>query len=108
MVDKKSISLVPKDAERVAKRTIEQLSQVAMEVEQRIQSLRALSQKKASEVSSEKGKVIKITVHLYSQSQPLVFENVRNTYQKGDLFCVNLGSVVQKFPLTHVFRIIEE
>lgn len=108
MVDKKSTSLVPKDAEMVAKRTIEQLSQIAIEVEKRIQSLRALSQKKAAEIILENKKVIKITVHLYSQSQPLVFENVRNTYQKGDLFCVNLGSVVQKFPLTHVFRIIEE
>lgn len=66
---------------------------------------------------------MKVTVHLYTQSQPIVFTDVINAYQKGDLYCVftripvgdyvngryntNQEQVV-KFPLQHIFRIIEE
>ena len=50
----------------------------------------------------------KVTVHLYSQSQPITIESVVNTYQKGDLFCVSTGGKVCKFPLVHIFRITEE
>lgn len=49
-----------------------------------------------------------VTIHLYTQSQPIIHEFVVNTYQKGDLFCVLLDDgEVQKFPLQHVFRIVE-
>jgi hypothetical protein len=50
----------------------------------------------------------RVQVHLYSQAQPVEITDVRNTYQKGDLFCVlkHNGSV-QKFPLMHVFRVTE-
>lgn len=50
----------------------------------------------------------KVSVHLYSQSQPITIEEVRNTYQKGDLFCImqSTGKVI-KFPLLHIFRIVE-
>lgn len=50
----------------------------------------------------------KVSVHLYSQSQPVVIEGVRNTYQKGDLFCVmEIFGQVTKFPLQHIFRVTE-
>jgi hypothetical protein len=51
----------------------------------------------------------KVIVHLFTQSEPMVFEGVVNTYQKGDLFCVLLEKehATYKFPLVHVFRIIE-
>ena len=54
---------------------------------------------------------MKIEVHLYTQSQPVVLEDVRNAYQKGDLYCVWVGNkekyFVYKFPLIHIFRIKE-
>jgi hypothetical protein len=47
-------------------------------------------------------------VHLLHQSQPIVFEAVRNTYQKGDFFCVlELDGTVSKFPIVHIFRVKE-
>ena len=52
---------------------------------------------------------MRVAVHLYSQSEPVSRDDVRNTYQKGDLFCVmmNDGKTVFKFPLQHIFRITE-
>lgn len=50
-----------------------------------------------------------VTIHLYLQAQPIVLTDVRNTYQKGDLYCVMLndGKTVHKFPVIHIFRAIE-
>lgn len=50
----------------------------------------------------------KVKVYLLSTSQPLEFADVKNTYQKGDMFCVYHGDQVDKFPIQHIFRIIEE
>lgn len=55
---------------------------------------------------SDPGK--RVEVHLLHQSEPVVIRSVRNTYQKGDLFCVmGTDGVVSKFPLVHVFRVKE-
>lgn len=49
-----------------------------------------------------------VRIHLYSQSQFIELINVRNTYQKGDLFCVQrVDGEVNKFPIVHIFRIVE-
>jgi hypothetical protein len=56
-----------------------------------------------------------VEVHLYTQAQPMIIHNVRNTYQKGDLYCVMLldgpqvgqANGVYKFPLQHIFRVKE-
>lgn len=50
---------------------------------------------------------MKVEIHLNEQSQPIVVENVINTYQKGDLFCVYCKDEVYKFPINHIFRIKE-
>jgi len=51
---------------------------------------------------------MRVYVHLYTQSEPVVIENVRNCYQKGDLYCVMQNDLtVSKFPLQHIFRIKE-
>jgi hypothetical protein len=52
---------------------------------------------------------MKVSVHLYTQAQPVEIEGVRNTYQKGDFFCVMLADIttIHKFPLQHIFRIKE-
>lgn len=59
---------------------------------------------------------MKVEVHLYSQSQPCEFGNVRNTYTKDGLFCVWVTTrkdgtpeeAVYKFPTEHIFRIKEK
>jgi hypothetical protein len=54
-----------------------------------------------------------VEVQVYSQSQPMVIENVENTYTKDGLFCVRIRSpkaahpVYYKFPVQHIFRIKE-
>lgn len=49
-----------------------------------------------------------VTVHLYTQSEPVLIEDVRNTYTKGPLFCVlRHNGIVDKFPTEHIFRIRE-
>ncbi len=51
---------------------------------------------------------MKVLVHRLDQSQPIEIEGVRNTYQKGDLFCVMKNDgIVDKFPIIHIFRIRE-
>ena len=48
---------------------------------------------------------MKVEVHLKHQSQPIVCENVRNAYQKGDLYCVMyVTGMVDKFPIRDIFR----
>ena len=51
----------------------------------------------------------KVEVHLYSQSEPCRFENVRNAYTKDGLYCVwaLTPEAVYKFPVEHIFRIKE-
>lgn len=50
-----------------------------------------------------------VEVHLYSQSQPIILVNVRNAYVKDGLYCVMFQDrTAHKFPLQHIFRIIEE
>lgn len=53
---------------------------------------------------------MRVCVHLYTQSVPIVIRDVGNCYQKGDLYCVSVveTGTVYKFPLQHIFRIIEE
>ncbi len=49
-----------------------------------------------------------VEVHLLHQSEPISCQNVRNTYQKGDLFCVLYADGrVDKFPIAHLFRVRE-
>jgi len=51
---------------------------------------------------------MKVEVHLYTQAVPTSIEDVRNTYQKGSMYCVmQENGVVQKFPLKHIFRATE-
>lgn len=60
---------------------------------------------------------MKIQVWLDRTSQPLEHDNVKSSYQKGDLFCVytqtylpgtntEIGEVV-KYPILNIFRIVE-
>jgi hypothetical protein len=51
---------------------------------------------------------VKVQVHLYTQSEPCSFDDVRNAYTKGPLYCVwTTDGAIYKFPLRHIFRIKE-
>lgn len=51
---------------------------------------------------------MKVLVHLLHQSKPVEINNVRNTYTKGEMFCVmEANGRVQKFPIVHLFRVVE-
>ena len=52
--------------------------------------------------------MIEVTVHLKDQSQPIVYQDVVNTYEKGSFYCVYLKSEkVYKHPITDIWRIVE-
>ncbi len=53
--------------------------------------------------------IMKIKVHLLSQSKPIEYEDVKNAYTKSGLYCVYLkNNQVHKYPLCNVFRIEED
>ncbi len=52
--------------------------------------------------------MIKVQVQLRETSQPIHHNEVTNTYQKGDLYCVQVGDVVYKYPIANIWRILEE
>ena len=50
-----------------------------------------------------------VKIQLDETSQPVVYKNVVNTYTKGNLFCVYTSDdMVHKFPMTNIFRIVED
>ena len=50
-----------------------------------------------------------VTVHLKDQSQPLVYENVINAYEKGSFYCVYVeGEKVYKHPIADIWRVKED
>jgi hypothetical protein len=50
-----------------------------------------------------------VLVQMLATSQPIVYTGVKNTYTKGDLFCIHLdGDIVIKIPLCNIFRIQED
>lgn len=52
--------------------------------------------------------MMRVWVHLYSQSQPCEYEQVVNTYTKDGLFCVlKVNGDVHKHPVEHIFRVKE-
>jgi hypothetical protein len=51
---------------------------------------------------------MKVSVQYLDQSQPMNYENVDNTYMKGNMFCVKIGEKVYKHPIQQIWRITEE
>lgn len=51
---------------------------------------------------------MRVHVHLKHQSKPVKYPQVKNAYQKGDLYCIMLPDrVVHKYPLVDLFRVEE-
>ena len=50
---------------------------------------------------------MKISIHLFSQSKPIEYENVKNAYTKDGLYCIYVDDYVDKYPCCNIFRIKE-
>jgi hypothetical protein len=52
--------------------------------------------------------MVKVEIWFDKSSVPIVFENARATYQKGDMFCIEVGGGVrQKYPIRNIFTVKE-
>lgn len=52
---------------------------------------------------------MKVFIELKKTARPLEIDNVKNTYQKGLMFCVELeDGTVEKFPLIGFWRVTEK
>jgi hypothetical protein len=49
-----------------------------------------------------------IKIDLKESSSPLVFDNAKNSYTKGSLFCIYQDNKVTKIPLDNIWRVVEE
>jgi len=53
--------------------------------------------------------VITVKVQLNQTSQPIIHDNVVNTYQKGAFYCVyTQDEVVFKYPICSIWRVVEK
>lgn len=51
---------------------------------------------------------MRIEVHLLSQSQPIVYTQVKNAYTKDGMYCIYKDDgFVDKYPFTNIFRVRE-
>ncbi len=50
---------------------------------------------------------MRVRIWLKESSQTLDYLDAKNTYQKGDLFCVYYNEVVHKYPIANIWRIEE-
>ena len=48
-----------------------------------------------------------IKVWLKETAQHLVYENAKNTYQKGSFYCIYADEKVVKIPIDNIFKIEE-
>lgn len=52
--------------------------------------------------------MIEVSVHLKDQSQPIIYTDVINTYEKGSFYCVYCdGEKVYKHPISDIWRVKE-
>ena len=53
--------------------------------------------------------MISVSVQLNGSSQPLIYHNVINTYQKGDMFVIyQFDEISYKHPMSTIWRVKEE
>ena len=50
---------------------------------------------------------MKVKLYLNEMSQPIEYDNVVNTYQKGELFCIYFDTKVHKYPVRKIWRVEE-
>lgn len=50
-----------------------------------------------------------VKIHLKNQSQPIIHNNVKNSYEKGSFYCVFLDNgKVKKYVINDIFEIEED
>ena len=49
-----------------------------------------------------------IKIWLKETSQPLIYNNVVNTYEKGSFYCIYDGIKVCKIPIQNIFKLEED
>ena len=60
------------------------------------------------ETASKPDGFMRVTIQLTETAQGVELDDVVNAYTKGPFYCVyRSGGVVQKFPLTHIWRVTE-
>lgn len=51
---------------------------------------------------------MQVKIHMLSQANPIIKDNVFNTYTKDGMYCVMLDREnVEKYPLINIFRVLE-
>ena len=50
---------------------------------------------------------MKVEVWMQKSSQPIVFEDAKATYQKGDMFCIAHGNTRTKYPINSLYQVKE-
>ena len=50
---------------------------------------------------------MKVEVWTQRSSQPVLFESVTATYQKGDMYCIAQGEVRIKYPINSLYQVKE-
>lgn len=50
---------------------------------------------------------MKVLVQLKGTSQPIEHK-AKNTYQKGDFYCIHEGNDAIKYPIANIWRVIED
>ena len=50
---------------------------------------------------------MKVKLYLNETSQPIEYEDVNNTYQKGEMFCIYFDNLVHKYPVKKIWRVEE-
>lgn len=63
--------------------------------------------RQAENDSKDGGKGIRVEVLINDTSMPKIYENVVNTFQEGNLFCVQMDKTIDKFPIASIYRIRE-
>ena len=52
---------------------------------------------------------MRVKVHLLAAAEPVEHSHVRNTYQKGLMYCVMRKDLtVFKYPIATIFRVVED
>ena len=51
---------------------------------------------------------MKLKIDLKESSNPLEFNDVKNSYTKGPLFCIYTDASVTKIPIQNIWRIVED
>ena len=50
---------------------------------------------------------MKVEIWFDRSNVSVVYEHAESTYQKGDMFCIGYKNQVDKYPVSHIFKVNE-